>query len=244
MKQVNIKNKLESIGIPIDEIKLGDFDYIGEFTAKRHRTPDDKLYNSVGVFYRSNYERGILVYHLIRKFNVRSVLEIGFGRGYVSFCAAKAFLDSGIDGKITSIDPTLDKNFLEQLMQVLPKQLFNYLDLCQGTSGDVIPKLTDGSYDLVYIDGDHSYEGTKLDWELTKDKWNMFMLFDDYHLPTKNDPGIQCSKLIDEIDDDSKELIMTDRRIFVDDRGIKDEDLNYGQVLLTKPTVQDILLDW
>ena len=244
MKQIHIKDKLTSIGIDISEISLGDFDYIGEFTAKRHRTPEQENYKSVGAFYRSNYERGILVYYLIRKFQVKSVLEIGFGRGYVSMCAAKAFNDAGVPGKITSIDPNIDEQFCQNLSKVMPPQLFNHIELCQGTSADVIPKLTDDSYDLIYIDGDHSYEGTKIDWELTKNKWNMFMLFDDYHLPSKNDPGIQCSKLIDEINDDSKELIKMDRRIFFDDRRISDEDLDYGQVLLTNPSVTNSDLDW
>ena len=29
------------------------------------------------------------------------------------------------------------------------------------------------------------------------------------------------------------ELVKMDRRIFMDDRGVKDEDLKYGQILLT-----------
>ena len=40
------------------------------------------------------------------------MLEIGFGRGYSTFCAVKAFKDFGIDGKITTIDPNFDQNFL------------------------------------------------------------------------------------------------------------------------------------
>ena len=36
------------------------------------------------------------------------------------------------------------------------------------------------------------------------------------------------------VEDDSKELIIMDRRIFFDDRRIEDDDINYGQVLLTK----------
>ena len=45
---------------------------------------------------------------------------------------------------------------------------------------------------------------------------------------------IECRKLIDSIEDDTKELIKMDRRIFFDDRGLNDEDIDYGQVLLTK----------
>ena len=70
------------------------------------------------------------------------------------------------------------------------------------------------------------------------------MLFDDYHLPTKEDKGIQCSKLINEIDDPSKELIKLDRRMFFDDRQFSDDQVDYGQVLLTKQGVVIERADW
>ncbi len=54
-------------------------------------------------------------------------------------------------------------------------------------------------------------------------------------MPTKGDPGIQCSQLIDEVDDPSKELIIMDRRMFFDDRQLPDDKIDYGQVLLSKP---------
>ena len=104
MKHINIKTKLEEMGVAVDGIIMGDFDYIGEFTAKRDRRPDDPNYKRYGAFYRANYERGILIYYLIRQFNLTSMLEIGFGRGYATFCAAEAFHDAGIGGKIVSIN--------------------------------------------------------------------------------------------------------------------------------------------
>jgi hypothetical protein len=241
MKKINIKQKLENIGISLDSIIMGDFDYIGRFTAERHRNQDDPNYKKYGAFYRSNYERGILIYHLIRKYEITSMLEIGFGRGYSTFCAAKAFHDAGVKGNITTVDPALDEKYLNMLQQVFPKDWFDYIQFVKGTSSQMLPQIS-GKFDFVYIDGDHSYEGTKSDWEMTKEKWNKCLLFDDYHLPTKNDPGIQCRDLIDSIQDDSKELIIMDRRMFFDDRRFTDEQIDYGQVLLTKPELQSN--DW
>ena len=40
--------------------------------------------------------------------------------------------------------------------------------------------------------------------------------------------------LIDEIEGYDKELIIGDRRIFLDDRGKSDSEIDYGQVLVTK----------
>jgi hypothetical protein len=239
MRTINIKNKLTEMGVDLSSINMGDFDFIGEYTAKRQRTPDDPNFKKHGAFYRANYERGILIYYLIRLHNVQSVLEIGFGRGFATFCAAKAFYDVGIQGTIMTVDPVFDEKYLQALTQVFPKQYFDPVKFVKGPSQGVVPTL-EGNFDLVYIDGDHSYEATKADWENTKDRYNKFLLFDDYHMSSKNDPGIQCSRLIDEIDDPSKELIILDRRMFFDDRQVPDDQVNYGQVLLTKPGTVDV----
>ena len=78
-------------------------------------------------------------------------------------------------------------------------------------------------------------EPVKKDWDLCKDRWNKVILFDDYHLPTKQlDSNIEVTKVVDQIEDFSKELIIMDRRIFFDDRKMKDEEIDYGQVILTK----------
>lgn len=249
MKTVNIKQKLVEMGVDLNAIIMGDFDYIGEFTAKRNRKPDDPNYKKYGAFYRSNYERGILIYHLIRQYGLTSFLEIGFGRGYSTFCAARAFYDAGIIGKITTIDPELNENYIKALRSVFPEDWFKNIEFVKATSQAALPQ-SHQNYDLVYIDGDHSYIGTKYDWEHTKDKFNKFLLFDDYHLPTKDDPGIQCSQLINEIDETKencleKELIILDRRLFFDDRNLADDQIDYGQVLLTKSTIKrDERDDW
>jgi len=235
IEKIYIKEKLEEIGMPIDDLSLGDFDYIGEYTAKKARSQDSENWKKVGAFFRPNYERGILIYSLIKKFNIESFLEIGFGRGYGTMCAALAMHENGT-GTVTTIDPRIDPNFIRNLQNIFPEPWFESINFIEMTSQNFFATLDDeDTYDFVYIDGDHTYEGVKSDWEQSKDRFNKFLLFDDYHLLTKNeDNDIECAHLIDQIEDDTKQLIIMDRRIFFDDRGLTDEEVDYGQVLLSK----------
>jgi len=242
MKIVHIKQKLEDIGVPISDINLGMFDWIGEYTAKRTRNIDDPNFKRIGYTYKSSYERGMLIYYLIRQFSLSSYIEVGFGRGYSAMCAAKAFYDLGINGKVVTIDPEFNDNHMATLQQVFPKHWFKCFEFLKGVSQQVLPAVTD-TFDIAYIDGDHSYEATKSDWKLLQNKFAAFCLFDDYHLPSKNDPGIKCSQAIDEIDFRAEkclepEFLRLDRRILLDDRGFTDEQIDYGQVLFQKESVR------
>ncbi len=141
MRQVNINDKLSEIGFDLSEVSLGDFDYIGEFTAKKNRDQNHQYYKTHGCFFRPNYERGILIYSLITKYKLKSMLEIGFGRGYGTFCAAKAFHDMGIQGRIVTIDPSLNEEFIRNLTNVFPQQWFEMIEFGAGTSQEAVPQL-------------------------------------------------------------------------------------------------------
>lgn len=244
MKRTHIKDKLSELQFPLSAITLGDFDQIGEYTAKKTRNPDDVLYKTAGAFFRPNYERGILISSLIKRFEAKSFLEIGFGRGYASLCAAKAMCDMGWDdAAVYSVDIKFDQNHLKMLSQIYPREWFDKLNLVQGTINDALLEIK-GNFDIVYIDGDHSYDGVKYDWLSVKDKFNKFVLFDDYD-PDSTSHGMQVHRFIDELKEE-KELIISDRRIFFDDRRISDDDIHYGQVLIKNPSFDatQYLIDW
>ncbi len=229
-----IQEKLTKLGVFLEDIVLGDFDVIGEYTAKKNRSPNKSLYSSVGCFFRPNYERGILMYYLIRKKELKSVLEIGFGRGYSTFCMAKAMCDHGIDGKIVTVDPNLNEEFLNHLTKIFPKEWFEKIEFVKSTSEQFYIENKDKNFDFIYIDGDHRYEAVKKDWDYAKEHFGSYVLFDDYHLPTKKEKDIEVTSLVDKIDDYEKELIVGDRRIFFDDRRLSDDEIDYGQVLISK----------
>ena len=244
IKSVHIKDKLKQLNYDLDDICLGDFDQIGELCAKKMRSRNDPLYKSAGAFFRPNYERGILLQCLIKRFNIRSILEIGFGRGFASFCAVKTMCDLGWDDAVVySADPNIDENHLKNCAQVFPREWFTKLNLIKGNINDALSNI-DGNIDLIYIDGDHRYEAVKYDWECVKDRYTKFVLFDDYDMRTES-PDIQVARFVDELNVD-KELLIMDRRIFFDDRRIPDDKIDYGQVLVKHPTFnQDAFLsEW
>lgn len=230
MKRVTIQDKLQELGTPIEDMALGDFDAVGEYTAKKARNPNDPLYKTAGAFFRPNYERGMLADALIRALRPKSILEIGFGRGYWTTCAARTVKTLGLETKITSVDMQFDKKHIEFIGNAF-SQWLNGVTLVQGKSHEVIPKLEDESWDIIYIDGDHTYDGVKRDWELVKDRFNQLVVFDDYNPEESN--VIQIKSLVDEIELE-KELVVMDRLVFQDDRGYTPEEKNYGQVIVYK----------
>ena len=242
MRIIHVLDKLGKLGVKRGQIVLGDYDVIGRLTAEKIRKRDNPLFKSAGAFFRPNLERGILIDAIIRSHGLSSMLECGFGHGYSATCAARAFDALGNDGSVTSIDVDFDENHLAQMKREFPMTWLKRMTLMQGNSSEVLAELSAAGkrYDLIYIDGDHTYEGVKRDWEQCKKMAKRFVLFDDYHLPSKDSgPGIQVAKLVDEIDWEAEgysqpELIRGDRRIFVDDRGIADADIDYGQCLVER----------
>jgi len=247
MKIIHIKDFLKEHQIALEDISLGDFDYIGEYTAKKNRSTDSPLFKSVGCFFRPNYERGLLIYSLIKKYNLQSYLEIGFGRGYSVLCAAKALADIGASGQAVSIEPNIDENLMKMLQSTMQPDWLQKMRIMKGFSQQVLPTLTNEKFDFVYIDGDHRAPAVKSDWEGVNGMWNAFCLFDDYHLPTKKEADIECAQVIDSIilpEHQTKELVRLDRRIFLDDRGYTDSQIDYGQVLVTDHNYLKKLNEW
>ncbi len=233
IKKIFINEKLQNLGYEVEDFSLGDFDFIGEFTAKKQRSPDSDLYKKVGAFFRPNYERGLLINALIRKYDVKSYLEIGYGRGYSCFCAAKTMSDLG-RGTVTTVDPALDKEQVESLAKVFPRDWFEMISFYKETSDNFFTMNENKKFDMIYIDGDHRYSQVLKDWTNSKDLFEKVILFDDYHLPGKVQKDMEVSSLVDSLEYDSKELVIQDRRIFVDDRGWTDDQIDYGQVIITR----------
>jgi len=69
---------------------------------------------------------------------------------------------------------------LELLVNRLHCERYN-IKIMTGDSKKTVPTLRE-NYDLIYIDGDHSYDGAMKDLENCKNKFNKYIVFDDiYH---------------------------------------------------------------
>jgi predicted O-methyltransferase YrrM len=233
---VHIRDKLSELGFtPGVNLSLGNFDQIGELTARKTRDPSNKYFHNSGFFFRPNYERGLLIYALIKYFKAESFLEVGFGRGYGSLCAAMAMHENGF-GRVTTLDPNFNQDHLKRLNEAYPHEWFSRIQCVQGKSQDFLKSQDcEQKYDLIFIDGDHRYEAVKEDWELCEKKMGHAIVFDDYHLPeVEENNDIEVASVVDHIHGYNKQLIIADRRIFVDDRNLSDDEIKAGMVIVTK----------
>jgi hypothetical protein len=235
---INIKQKFQELDVSLDEISLGDFDYIGEITVKSMRDPQSELWRKVGAFFKPNLERGLLIYSLIKKYKLDSYLEVGFGRGYTALCAAKAFSELNNSGTVNVVEPNINDQHMQMIGSVFPEEWTTRLQIAKLHPEDALPKLQD-KYDLVYVDGNPSMLTARSNWEGVKDRWNCFCLINNYQIDSQGDPNVQVAQALDEVaqpEQTDSDLLIMDRRIFPDDRNWSDDMIKGGQLLLTRPS--------
>ncbi len=204
MKEISIHDYIENfeIDIPPEE----------EFLKLSRITPVNPKHSEGGIV---NFERGMLLYALISKFEPKTVLEIGTAEGYSTLCMAWAMSDKKIEGKIFTIDPKPHNSAIERTIILddgkTINQIFSTQELWKkfakpewlekikvvtGYAGEVLDKTKFPKIEFVYIDGAHFYEAVKHDFfgflKIADKKFNA--LFDDY-LPGRSD-GV--TKFIDE----------------------------------------------
>jgi cephalosporin hydroxylase len=164
----NLENQefLEKNLIP----KLGlNNEYLDEFP--------DELYQYTGkgllLWQYPNQLAKFLIF-LSKQKNIGSFLEIGVRYGG-NMLLIKNYLEIVNNKKITTLG--IDPRENRKLKKIVNKYNFEYLT-CRSTSDYFKNKLREKSYDLVFIDGDHSYEVCKYDFELVKDTAKYIVLHD------------------------------------------------------------------
>lgn len=141
-------NPTASSSLPLDPRSWG---YAEDFV-----NPDERIRDArnqaveLGIETISNGTVAALRF-LARLVQAKAVVEIGTGSG-VSGLAL--FEGMGTDGIITSIDPQSDRQSIARKEFTAAGIRSNRIRLIASTPLDVLPKLRDGAYDLVFINGD------------------------------------------------------------------------------------------
>lgn len=175
-------------------------------TARRHA-------DTVGVTPVLSGARGALTF-LAGAASAHSIAEIGTGTGVSGLALLRGMAP---DGVLTSVD-------LEAENQRLAREVFlaagiapTRFRLITGSALDVLPRLNDGGYDLVFCDGDKTEYGEYLDEALRLTRAGGFVVFDNalWHNrvadPSQRDPETSAVReLIERVreDDDLSVLLL------------------------------------
>ena len=138
-----------------------------------------------------------LLYGLARSLKPKVCVEIGSARGK-SACAVGLALQRNGGGKLYAIDPHRPTNWNDtnsvDTFAIITTHLqkagvTEYVEIVRKTSSEAAAGWN-RKIDLIFIDGDHSYEGVKADWELFRPHLNEFgvVVFHDTLWDLRPDP--------------------------------------------------------
>ncbi|MFO6452979.1 MULTISPECIES: O-methyltransferase [unclassified Aeromicrobium] len=187
--------------------------------VEQYRSEDDHLRTArqhaetVGVVPVLPGARAALTF-LAGAAGAKSIAEIGTGTGVSGLALLRGMLP---DGVLTSVD-------LEAENQRLARQVFleagispTRFRLITGSALDVLPRLNDGGYDLVFCDGDKVEYGEYLDEALRLTRAGGFVVFDNalWHDrvadPSQRDPEtVAIRELLERVgaDEDLSSLLL------------------------------------
>lgn len=116
--------------------------------------------------------------------DLRRILEIGYFIGYSALMFTAALADSGKPGKVVSID--IEDRQAGRYFMGIQDGLRHLHELVTGDSASVTDRVSEclgGPIDILLIDGDHSYEACRRDfdcyaWRLAED--GILLVHDNY----------------------------------------------------------------
>jgi predicted O-methyltransferase YrrM len=96
-------------------------------------------------------------------------LEVGTFKGRSSILVAAGLMNRGLSGKVVTID--INAGRIERAMGLAKERgVFDRIEYNLGDSKATAPKYTNHKFQFVFIDGWHSYEACKEDFEVWSPK--------------------------------------------------------------------------
>lgn len=185
MEKIDIKDYLSQKGWDLSEKELTLFERCTGGLTKDRATG------------RPDLERGILLYTLVKRNKIKKALDIGTAKWF----SALSMAIGGAWVVTLDIRPTTPTNW--GIMNAYSDKVFQVV---QRSQDYLHWHATD--WEIVFVDGDHEYEGVKKDLQLIKDHFTKYLVIHDYG----NLPAV--TRAVDEVLGKPPVLVVTDRRWF------------------------------
>jgi predicted O-methyltransferase YrrM len=170
-------------------------------------------------------DSAFLLYGLVRSAKPKVVVEIGSARGRSTCFIGTALKENGY-GKLYAVDPHMQTAWNDdgsidtyEVLKTNVNQLglTHVVEMLRNTS-DEVAKSWNESIDILFIDGDHSYEGAKRDWDLFSPFVTTFgsvifhdTLWDLRPDPKYSRPDMGVPRLVEELRKQGYPVITLDR---------------------------------
>lgn len=114
---------------------------------------------------------------------LKHILEIGLNGGH---SASMWLLKTNSTTKLTDVDIG-HHPYIQDVVNVLKQEFPNRFDCIIKSSLEVYPDICNNKYDLIYVDGDHTYDGAYADLLMAEKLAPSYIMVDDTDPPC--DPG-------------------------------------------------------
>lgn len=122
----------------------------------------DNVANVPGALYRTESR---FLYNVPVFFGEGNYLEVGTYKGRSSILVAGGLVNRGLSGQVVTID-IIASRIARAMGLAKQRDLFDRIEYNLGDSKKVAPKYRNHEFQFVFIDGDHSYEACKEDFEI------------------------------------------------------------------------------
>jgi hypothetical protein len=146
-----------------------------------------KMLNSLPIEHHRRAWRGFM-----EKYGCKRIAEVGVFRGENFMRMIEHNPEVAVAVDTWSIDAAndakLSQDQLNEQYECFRAMTINkpFVQIRRGKSIDIAKEYEDNYFDLIYIDGDHSYQGCKEDIIAWLPKTKRFLVGDDYNKPGVN----------------------------------------------------------